>query len=370
MRPKGYNYLKILKDHLGGMNKIFNGELIYPRQIEIHLPGDHHRACNFKCFFCQGRLLNQPLDRWEMKALNLMDKLKGKIPYYIFGGAYTEPTLNPYFMAFLSKTKDVGASFGIHTNGSMLKTLEENMGFLTELNALSTSKKDYLSISLDGGTPESHSKVKGVKEDYFTDIIKAAEIAVKAKGPLSVRLCYLMSDLNNSEEEIKGIIKIAKDIGVDSLRFSIPYALYGQDFKIVEKYKEVIEDKKDTKYEKLLKPLMSKDSNEKPHIFYLPPSFQSVKKMNFKQCIYSYYQITLASDGYVYKCSCTASSSFKGHRLGKITDDLEKFNEMVMANHNKDWDAQKNCWDCKARCNRMALELNSYWRDYEDSSSG
>jgi len=370
-RPKNYQYLQILKDHLGGsLKKIFNNQFVYPRQIEIHLPADHKKSCNFNCFYCQGRLLKQPLDHWEIKALKLMNKLDKKIPFYIFGGAYSEPTLNPYMMAFLATAKDCQAYFGIHTNGSMLKSLEENQGWLTELCQIAADKQDYLSISLDAGSPQSHSQTKRLKKDFFTDIIKGIEMAVKIRGKRkkpTIRICYLLNKQNSSLKEIKNIIKIAKKIKVDSLRFSIPYALYGQEFSKVRKYKNKVEIKQNKQFENMLQSLISKSKKEKPYIFYLPPQFQDVQQMNFKQCIYPYYQITLGADGYVYKCSSAASASFPNHRLGKITDNLKKFKKMILANYSPHWNARENCWKKGARCNRMALEINKNWRDRKEN---
>lgn len=369
-RPAGYQYFEILSDHLADdLTKVFNGELIYPRQIEVHLPADHKTACNFHCPYCQGRLLKQPVARWETTALSLMGKLSGKISYYTFGGAYTEPMRNVYLMAFVAMANRCGAYFGIHTNGSMLTTLEASQGWITELCELSQGSQDYLTISLDAGFPQSHSLTKGLKRDYFTDIIKGIEMAVAIRGDRqgpSIRVCYLMNATNSSTEEIQNIIRIAKGLKLDSLRFSIPYARYGQDFRLVRKYKHDVELKQHEEYEARLKPLMSKCVDEKPYIFYLPPQSQDVDEMIFRQCIYSYIQITLAADGYVYRCSSTASPSFRGHRLGKITDDLGEFNKMVLTNHNPDWDATKGCWAVGARCNRMALEINTRWRDRND----
>ena len=361
-RPLNYEYLKILKEHLGyDISKVFNGKLVYPRQMEIHLPADHKKHCNFNCYFCQGRILKRPVVPYELEALELMNKLKGKIPYFIYGGAYSEPMLNPYMMTFLNTTKKYGSFFGIHTNGSLLKTLEENQGWLTELCRIATSEQDYLSVSLDAGTPESHMKVKHPQKDCFDDIIEGLRMAVKIRGKSkfpAIRVCYLLSKLNSSEEEIKGIIKLMKDIGVDSLKFSIPYDVYGRDFDKVKQYKKNIEIKQNEEYEKMLEPLMTTDPEDKTTIFYIPPEHQDVEKMNFKQCIYSYYQITMSADGYIYKCSSTATPSFKFNRLGKITGDLKEFNKMVIANHNSKF-CPNICFKAGARCNRMALEINN-----------
>jgi len=363
-RPAGYQYFKILSDHLGNdLTKIFNGELVYPRQLEIHLPGDRKHACNFDCYYCQGRQLEQPLAPFEEDALKIVDELKGGVPYFIYGGAYSEPLLNPYFLDFLRLTKKHGSYFGIHTNGSLLKELEGKQSFLSELCRIATSGQDYLSTSLDAGTPESHMKTKNIKVDWFDEIIEGIRIAARIRGNSdspAIRVCYLMNRFNSSEREIHRIIEIMQDIKVDSLRFSIPYDLYGKDFDRVRRYKQTVEVKQNKTYAEMLKPLMSTDLRKRPYIFYISPECQDVDRMNFRQCIYSYYQITLAADGYVYKCSSTASPTFKMNRLGKISGDLDKLNKMIVANHDPDFNAS-TCFKVGARCNRIALEINTTW---------
>ena len=105
-RPEGYQYFNQLKSHLGGdLNKIFSGKLVYPRQIEIHLPGDGVKRCNFHCFWCQGNLLERPLARFEEALLELLSQLKDVgLHYVVQGGNYTEPLLNPYTIEFLKMT--------------------------------------------------------------------------------------------------------------------------------------------------------------------------------------------------------------------------------------------------------------------------
>ncbi|MDD5638903.1 MAG: hypothetical protein PHO28_03295, partial [Candidatus Pacebacteria bacterium] len=256
------------------------------------------------------------------------------------------------------------------TNGSNLKILEETQGWLTELCRIANDKQDYLSISLDAGTPESHMKAKNLDRDYFSEIIEGIKMAVKIRGNSkcpSIRVCYLLNTFNSSLKEIKGIIKTMKQLKVDSLRFSIPYDLYGKDFDKVRDYKNNIEFKQNIKYEKMLKSLMSNNFKEKPCIFYLPPSYQDVDEMNFKQCIYSYYQITIGADGYVYKCSSTATPTFKMARLGKMTNDLKEFEKMILKNHDPKFNAA-TCFRVGARCNRMALEINKSWKNINEKN--
>jgi len=354
MRPLTYQYSEQLDLHLGGgLGKVF--DVVYPRQLEVHLPGDGVRPCNFNCAHCQGRKLIQPLGDWEEQGLTLLDKLKGAIPYHIYGGAYTEPLINSYINDYIFMTKQHGNYFGIHTNGSCLSKV------ISTVIRKATSSNDYVSISLDAGDAESHAKVKRVAGHFNAIIDGLRELLILRGGNNypSVRIVYLMNNLNSHPDTIANIVRIAQEIGVDSLRFSIPYDLYGKDFNAVREYKQTVEDANAGTYHKLVEPYLTADSS-RPAVFWVSPYHQDVDRLNFKQCIYSYYQITIGADGYVYRCSSTASPSFRFCRLGKMTDDLEEFNRQVMANHNPGW-KPGTCFKSGARCNRIAIELNDMW---------
>jgi len=368
-RPDMYLYYKQLMKHLNwDESKFFNGEFVYPRQFEIHLPADHKRPCNLACPACAGAYFDKSLGRWEMDCLELLDKLQGKIPYHIYGGAYTEPLLNPYFMTFMAMTKKWGNHFGIHTNGTHLSDLETNYGLLTELNRLSTDEVDYLSVSIDAGLPWSWGKTKGTrKRKMFGDILEgirqACVIREKAGGGHAIRLCYLISPESGNIENFDAIVSIAKSLGVDSLRFGIPFGNYNQSFDTIRKYKTEVEIPNNDAYWKLLEPIVSKSKDEKPYIFYTGPEYTDIDKYDFTVCLYSYYQITAGADGYFYKCSTTATPTGKQCRIGKMTSDLEKFKKVIMRNHNPEWDCKKMCFDRGLRGNRMALEINrEYFR--------
>lgn len=362
-----YHYWNQLLEHIGSPDRIFSGEFVWPRQFEIHLPADHKRPCNLACPHCAGKLFDRKLGTWEMEGLELLDKLHGAIPFHIYGGAYTEPLMNPYYLTFLAMTKKYGNHFGMHVNGSTLSALEENIGFLTELNRISTDRTDYLSISIDAGTAWSWAKTKGTRKwQGFYDIIGASRTAVgirmEAGKGHSIRWCYLISKDSESKEDIDVIVGLAKAIGVDSLRFSIPFDNYNKQFDAVRQYKAEREIPDNARYEAMLEPYLSKSQDEKPYIFYTQPEFTDIDRFNFGKCVYGYYQITFGADGYCYKCSTVATPTAKQCRLGKITADLEDFKKMIRTNQNEKWDCQMLCFDRGLRCNRMGMECNTTYQ--------
>lgn len=368
-RPDMYRYFEQLKEHLGGdLSTVFSGGMVYPRQLEIHLPADHKSACNFDCFYCAGLKFRKDLGTFEAAGLKLLYELRGRIPYVIYGGSYTEPLLNPYFMAYLGATKSTGCHFGIHTNGSVLKRLEDNTGWLTELCRIAEDRIDYLSISLDAGFTESHCRTKRVTHGWFSEIIEGIRSAVLARGEQpgpAIRVCYLMNDFNSSEEEIASIVEIMRDIKPDSLRFAIPFAYYAQPFDVVRKYKSRVEVANNPIYYERLMPHLSTNENERPYIFYMSPAFQDVDRFTFDQCIYGYYQVCWAADGYVYRCTTISTPTFSHLRLGKLTSSMDQFDEMVLCNQDPKFHPRE-CFEGGARCNRMGLEINCAWGDRKD----
>lgn len=369
-RPPGYYYWEQLIEHIVSPTKIFDGKMTYPRQIEIHLPGDGQRPCNFHCFYCAGKKFIKDLGQFEEDGLKLIRELDGRIPYHIHGGSYTEPIMNPYLMRYLEVAKETDCHFGIHTNGSLLKKLEKDKGWLTRLSEIAEDKTDYLSVSLDAGRAKSHCRTKGLKINWFDPILEGIELATHARdeagGKPAVRLCYLMNQYNSSQKEIDTIVKFAKRVKTDSLRFSIPFASYAQSFDIVRKYKHTVEiPREKSYYKRIRKHLSCNTGEEQPFIFWFSPKLQDIDLFNFKQCAYGYYQICLAADGYVYRCTTISTPTFKRLRFGKTPDNLKDFKKMLLANQDPDFRCDE-CFDGGARCNRMGIEINSAWRDMKN----
>lgn len=373
-RIREYRYLEQLNEYIEtAERKYIEGEeksFIYPKQLEIHLPSDRQIPCNLACKHCFSTLYKKELGRWEPAGLKLLHNLKGDIKYHIYGGAYCEPTANPFIFSYFATTKMYNNHFGLHTNGTYLLELERSQKFLTNCHEISTDKEDYISVSLDAGSGLSWQALKKKDKSNFWNILQAIEMMAnirdkKNKNSHAIRLVFLVSEPNCHQEEFEFIASLAKMYKLDSVRFSVPYDYYSRDFADVKKYKDTIEDVIAEKVEASTRHLISKSEDEKPYIFWNPPYFTDIERFNFEKCFYGLFQITLSADGYIYPCSAVAAPSASHLRRGEITSDLEIFKRQC-------WDIQNNPVNCKTDCfdhglrgNRMALEINEYYNNME-----
>ena len=282
-RPPGYDYLGILQDRMDGdLSRVFNGELIYPRQLEFHLAANGEEPCNFRCGHCQGSMGEQGLELDTRKVLALIEAMDGATEYVIFGGQYTEPTMDPLLLDCLLLTRKKGSNFGLTTNGSLLRQLEQDSSFLTQL-CEAAELGDYITISLDAGLPESHRRSKLTSEHWFDEIIAGlrllCEIKEATSSPLTIRVCYLLNRWNMGDDEIENIVSIARSLPLASLRFSVPYAIYGHDFSRVERYRDRWERSMSEEALQLLEPYLSNSPDESPYIFFFGPEHQDVGRV-------------------------------------------------------------------------------------------
>lgn len=361
--PEAYDYWTNLKSHLDGdMDRVFCGRPVHPRQLLILLPANHKQACNLNCCFCVGKLSGTELGDWEDTGLRLLCNLKGSVPFHVYSGLYTEPTLSPYLLSFIRITKSFGNHFGIQTNGTLLFGMERNSSFLSELCRVATSGLDFVSISIGAGTEKTYSKVKPASPRLFHKLVEGISLLSRLRGTTgcpSVRMTYLLDDYNDSPDEIEAAIRIAKSANVDSIRFSVAAPPYGlaRD-KRSEAWKQV--ETKHKIYQEMFAQYTS-GPDKKPHIFYADPYCYNPAECTFKQCVYGYYQIALGADGYVYPCVGLSSNRFSGLRLGTITDDVSEFQRMIVANQNPDFDPD-SCYEAGAHCCRAAHFINWNWR--------
>jgi len=234
--------------------------------------------------------------------------------------------------------------------------MEVKADLLSTLVSFADSPQDFISVSLDAGFASSHSRTKHVSEYQFHRVLGGLrELSVlRGAEPFpKVRVSYLLNKYNSSEAEIKDAIGFARQFNVDSIRFSQPLPFYGDSREHADKIWQEAREKNE-KYLELFEPYVSRQATEKPFVFYVetrqPPAFS--------KCAYGYFQITLSSDGYMYKCTTAADNMFEEVRLGKITSALAEFNTAIYVNQDPGFSPAK-CFNLGAYCCRAAAAVNS-----------
>jgi molybdenum cofactor biosynthesis enzyme MoaA len=292
---------------------------------------------------------------------NLIKILGRSVPWYIFSGIYSEPTLNIRLLDFITEVKRTGANYGLHTNGVLLPGLQDKQSFVSKLLKIS-DEGDYLTVSLDAGLRQSFAITKGVAPIYFDNVVQGLELFKnRDRKRFRLTIAYLLNENNNTEQEICRVVSIAKSVEADALRFSIPYAPYGSSFNDCVRYKNEYELPFSSRIEEVME-RVSLCSTKKLNVFFLPPSSQDIENCFCAHCFNGYYEITLGADGFFYKCSSTASHLFSKHRLGPLTSNIKDFHNAVVLNQDYRFNPLHECLPVGARCTRAALEINNMLR--------
>lgn len=164
------------------------------------LPGGG--TCNFKCCYCNyGQLSSGKFrDRTDnvLEILQFFEEEGGVNSLHYEAG---EITISPYATEMLEFLKEKKWKGRILSNGSVYKE---------ELKDLLSKGLFTLNVSLDSGTPETFSKVKGV--DYFNEVVENLEKYAEAGGKIQAKYIVL-GGFNCGDADIDGFILIAKRLG-------------------------------------------------------------------------------------------------------------------------------------------------------------
>jgi len=295
---------------------------------------------------------------------DLVRNLDGAIDLFVISGANTEPTLNKRLIELLELVKSTGSNFGLHSNGILFPHLETSQSFVQRLVAAAT-KGDYVSISLDAGSPASFAATKGIPGANFRRVIKGLSILRSWRrelaSPLAVQATYLMNEDNSSTAELARVIRLVQLLKVDSLRFSIPYAPYGttRADRITYKRRHEVPFAQTARRNLLAAMEQAHSLQSKVKFSYLPPETQDVERMVFHHCFTGPAAAVIGADGNYYRCTATANGRFAAtHSLGPADGTVPNFIDAIFANQQAGYDPQKNCLPNGAHCTRAAMEFN------------
>ena len=195
-----------LSDHL---NRLARNEDVFPVTVELDLVS----FCTDNCWWCvdpKHMNISMKLET-VLNILNELNLLGIKAIVYKGGG---EPSLHKQFMEVIKTTRDYQFETGIVTNGQSL--INDYEGIVKFVN--------YIRISIDGPTPESHQNIHNV--DDFKRRIEGVKKIVKHRKKLNQRHPVIGLSFAMDYEMIPLIdkaIELGDSLEVDYILFRPPF---------------------------------------------------------------------------------------------------------------------------------------------------
>ncbi|MGQ9781892.1 MAG: radical SAM protein [Nitrososphaeria archaeon] len=162
---------------------------------------NYTNACNLKCVHCYQRADKPTLDELttEERLLVVDQLVENKVSALAFSGG--EPLMRKDLFQVAEHAHNNGLYISVATNGTLLtKEVVER---------LRKSGVDYVEISLDGATKETHESFRNVVGS-FERTLKGIENAVG----LGMFTCIATTATRRNLHEIPGILRLAKEMGV------------------------------------------------------------------------------------------------------------------------------------------------------------
>ena len=220
---------------------------LYPKHIASVAGRGRHQApvhvqviisdlCNQDCHFCAYRmtgnvsnqLFGRPDDHGRINPNRKIPTAKAKeilhdcakmgVEAIQFTGG-GEPTVHPDHLELFQLTADLGLSWSLVTNGTL-------MGH--ELQDALVESASWVRVSLDSGTPESYASVRNTAASGFDKVIaNLASLSAKKRGAgssLEIGVGFVVTPEN--WHDVKLAAQAAKDARADNIRLS---AMFSQD---------------------------------------------------------------------------------------------------------------------------------------------
>jgi MoaA/NifB/PqqE/SkfB family radical SAM enzyme len=167
-------------------------------------------TCNSKCVTCP--LTFSPQESAKQLSLEEFQTLVDQLPDLrraVMQGI-GEPLLNRQLAHMIRYLKDRGVYVVFNTNGALLT--QRRQAELIE------SGLDELRVSLDGSTPETYLKVRGIPAfDRVVDNIASMVRLQRERGVSNPRVSLWVTGMRENLPELPGVIDLAARIGVEEV---------------------------------------------------------------------------------------------------------------------------------------------------------
>ena len=325
--------------HLERIQALREGSLIFPTQVQVDLTN----GCNHQCPYCFYRCarneeLNAKFDLADTipteRMLSLIDELvEAKVPaiQYTGGG---EPLTHPDFYKILTHTIRKELEWSLVTNGALLQKC------FVDFYKTAT----WIRISVDAATPSTYARSQGCPAEEFEKVCANIQALVKNCPQTEIGLSFVVNPINY--KEIVAFKKLAEDLGVQNIRYSVSYTPRGIEiFK--EHWEEVLSLSREVRT----------SGNGKLQVFDMIESHLEdldMKRKGYSDCGYQHFTAVVGANLELYPCctlkysSCVSlgnlkEASFKDVWFGKARTDWLGSSYMKRVCNNKPcWMDKKN----------------------------
>lgn len=311
--------------HLDRLQKLRNGELILPTQIQVDLTN----KCNHDCIYCFYHGVNKNIiESFDRKAtmpfptiMRLIDDMvRLKIPaLQITGGG--EPLVYPQIKEVLDRVNETDLELAMVSNGALMTD-----DIISRLHKLS-----WIRISVDAATDVTYAQTQNTRVEEFKKVVTNIGKLTKELKNTVVGVSFVINPLNY--KEIYQACKLYKELGVHNVRLSIAYT--DDQNKIFEPFmSEMIESAR--------KARELNDENFRVFDLGYTHVIHLAEKKNYKICGYSHLTAAIEANGNVRPC-CTLKAATHSN-FGNIND--SSFDDIWFGETRKTWVEKFNVNSC------------------------
>lgn len=191
--------------HLPTVVKWLKGEKFYPIHVEV----SPSSGCNQRCVLCCVDYKGHNLKNLSKELiLRLVDDFKeADVKSFLLAGE-GEPLLNPYTVDMLEKSKKLGISAALTTNGVL---------FTPKFADRVLDSLSWLRFSMQSVDPKTYCAIHRVPESDFCKTLENIKYAVKLKKEknLKVKIGVQQILINENFNRVLESAKFIKELGVD-----------------------------------------------------------------------------------------------------------------------------------------------------------
>lgn len=195
-----------------------------PPRIDL----EPNNTCNLRCRHCQVTYWSKPAVHMDMPAFNrVLSQFPGLLSIKLQGMG--EPLLNRELVDMLREGEHRGISMQIISNGTILDT--------STADHLLNLKRTHIGFSLDGATAETFEAIR-IGASFDKVVANIRELTRRRGNRVYPMISVTAVVTSNNLHEIPALVRLAKDLGVDSINLQTALTNWGK--QDMDHYNETI----------------------------------------------------------------------------------------------------------------------------------